>query len=268
MNSIRRTDRPIREVNNLQLILRQLTRNEDEFIHAHNKRGVFNLIGGISKILFGTLDAEDANYLTDKISQLENEQLDFLKLSKEQIMMVKSTLRSINSTLLTVSENERCFSKGLEEMANHINEQNGEIKEMFSSYSLVLNINEHSMQLSRAIDECRKGYEILIDAVVNSHKGIIQPQLITPAQIFEQIRQSQDDMPSDLSLPVPTSATYQYLLLRIVAIDVFLKGKCLCNPPGPRAGNRARHSVTDAVESTELTSLTSNAIQALPAGKR
>ena len=38
--------------------------------------------------------------------------------------------------------------------------------------------------------------------------------------------------------------------------------------PGPRAGNRARHSVTDAVESTELTSLTTNAIQALPAGKR
>jgi hypothetical protein len=69
-------------------------------------------------------------------------------------------------------------------------------------------------------------YEILIDAIVNSHKGIIQPQLIIPAQIFEQIRLNHD-MPSDLSLPVPTSATYQYLLLRTVAIDVFLQGKFL-----------------------------------------
>jgi hypothetical protein len=34
-------------------------------------------------------------------------------------------------------------------------------------------------------------------------------------------------MPSDLSLPVPTSATYQYLLLRIVATNVFLQGKFL-----------------------------------------
>ena len=33
-------------------------------------------------------------------------------------------------------------------------------------------------------------------------------------------------MPSDLSLPVPTSATYQYLLLRVVAIGV-LQGKFL-----------------------------------------
>jgi len=32
-------------------------------------------------------------------------------------------------------------------------------------------------------------------------------------------------MPSDFSLPIPTSAAYQYLLLRIVNFDVFLKGK-------------------------------------------
>ena len=227
LNTIRRTDGPLKEVRNLRSILTQLTRNEDEFIHARNKRGVFNFIGGISKILFGTLDAEDASYYTDKISQLENEQLDFLKLSKEQMTVVKSTLRSINSTLLTVSENEKRLSVGLEEMAKHINAQSEEIREIFGSYSLILTINEHSMQLGRAIDECRREYEILIDAVVNAHKGVMQPQLITPAQIFEQVKLSHDDMPSDLSLPVPTSATYQYLLLRIVSIDVFLQGAFL-----------------------------------------
>jgi hypothetical protein len=164
---------------------------------------------------------------TDKILQLETEQLDFLKLSKEQITVVKSTIMSMNSTILTVSENERCLFKGLEEMAKHINVQNEEIKEMFGSYSLVLTINEHSMQLSRSINECRKEYEILIDAVVNSHKGVIQRQLIAPAKIFEQVKLSREDMASDLSLPVPTSATYQYLLLRIVSIDVYLQGKFL-----------------------------------------
>jgi replicative superfamily II helicase len=174
--------------------------------------------------LFGTLDNEDANYYTDKISHLENEQLDFLKLSKEQITVVKTTLRSVNSTLLTVSENEKFLSKGLEEMAKHVIEQDGEIKEMSTAYSLLLTINEHAMQLNRAIDECRREYEILIDAVVNSQKGVIQPQLITPAQILEQVKISQADMPSDLSLPIPTSDTYQHLLLRTDSIDVFLKG--------------------------------------------
>jgi hypothetical protein len=80
-------------------------------------------------ILFGTLDNEDANYYSDKINSLENEQMDFLKLSKEQITVVKSTLRSLHSTLLAVSENERILSIGLEDMTKHINEQDGELKE-------------------------------------------------------------------------------------------------------------------------------------------
>jgi hypothetical protein len=114
----------------------------------------------------------------------------------------------------------------MEEMAKH-SEKDGEIKEMFSAYSLLLTINEHSIQLNRAIDECRKEYEILIYAVVNSQKGTIQRQLITPAQMLKEVKLSQADMPSDLSLPVPTSATYQHLVLRIISIDVFLKGNFL-----------------------------------------
>ena len=119
------------------------------------------------------------------------------------------------------------FSKSLEEMAKHVNEQDGEIREMFTAYSLLLPINEHVMQLNRAIDECRREYEILIDAVIDSQRGVIQPQRITPTQILEQIKTSQADMPSDLSLPNPASATYLNWLLRIVNIDVILKGKFL-----------------------------------------
>jgi vacuolar-type H+-ATPase subunit I/STV1 len=96
-----------------------------------SKEEFFNFIGGINKIFFGTMDSEDASYDAEKISRLEKEQIDFLRLSKEQITAVKATLRSMNSTLLAVSENERVLSQGLEEMAKHINERDGEIKEMF-----------------------------------------------------------------------------------------------------------------------------------------
>ena len=97
---------------------------------------------------------------------------------------------------------------------------------MFAACSL-LTINEQTMQLNRDIDECRRDYEILIDPVVNAQKGVLQPQLITPAQILEQVKISQADIPSDVSLPIPTSATYQHLLLRIVSIYIFLNGHFL-----------------------------------------
>jgi hypothetical protein len=52
--------------------------------------------------------------------------MEFLRLSKEQTSVVRSTLKSLNSTLLAVSDNERTFSRGLENMAKHMNEEDGE----------------------------------------------------------------------------------------------------------------------------------------------
>ena len=85
--SIRQTARPIKEVNDLRLILRQLTGNEDEPIHTRDKRGVFNFIGGISKILFGTLDNEDANYYTDKISHWKTSSWIFLNFQRNKLRL-------------------------------------------------------------------------------------------------------------------------------------------------------------------------------------
>ena len=222
----RYTNRQIQEIEELKLLIRQLTRN-GEGEHMRFKRGVFNFIGGISKILFGTMDDEDASYYAEKISSLEKEQIEFLKLSKEQITVVKSTLRSLNSTLLAVSENERILSKGLEEMARHVNERDGEIKDMFTGASMLLTVNEHNMQLERALSECRREYNILIDAIMNSQKGILQPHIVTPAQIMKQLKASQADIPSDLSLPIPMSATYQNLIVNIIDLDVFVKNNFL-----------------------------------------
>ena len=227
IKDIPHTYRQIQEIDNLRTLVRQLTKNEDDPIQSRYKRGVFNFIGGISKILFGTLDNEDANYYSDKISSLEKEQMEFLRLSREQITVVKSTLRSLNSTLLAVSDNERILSKGLEDMAKHVNEQDEQVKRMFTASSIMLTVNEHSMQLNRAIDECRREFEILIDAIMNSQKGVLQPQIITPAQIMKLMKASQADMPPELSLPLPLSAAYHHLVLRIIDLDVFFKGDFL-----------------------------------------
>jgi hypothetical protein len=64
------------------------------------------------------------------------------------------------------------------------------------------------MQLNRAIDECMREYEILIDAIMNSQKGVLQPQIITSAQIMKHVKASQADMPPELFLPLPLSAAY------------------------------------------------------------
>lgn len=124
-----------------------------------------------------------------------------------------------------MSENEKILSKGLDEMAKHVNEQDGQIRDMFTGTSMLLTVNEHNMQLERALDECRREYDILIDAILNSQKGILQPHIITPAQIISQMKASQVDMPAELALPVPLSATHQDLIVHILELEVFIRDK-------------------------------------------
>ena len=57
-------------------------------------------------------------------------------------------------------------------MAKHINELVDGIKEMFTGTSMLLTVNENTMQLEGAISEYRREYNILIDAIMNSQKGI------------------------------------------------------------------------------------------------
>jgi hypothetical protein len=64
------THRQFQETENLRTLVGQLANNEDDFIPFRHKRGVFNYIEGIAKILLGILDNEDANYDSDKINSL------------------------------------------------------------------------------------------------------------------------------------------------------------------------------------------------------
>jgi len=83
MRIARYTDRKVKEAEELKMLVRQWTRVEDKD-QTRFKRGVFSFVGGISKILSGTMDSNDASYYAEKVSNLEKEQLEFLSLSKEQ----------------------------------------------------------------------------------------------------------------------------------------------------------------------------------------
>jgi hypothetical protein len=83
------------------------------------------------------------------------------------------------------------------------------------------------MQLERAYEECRREYDILIDAILNSQMGILQPPIITPAQTVSQIKASQIDMSAEITLPVPLSASHQNFIVNILELEVFIRDKIL-----------------------------------------
>jgi hypothetical protein len=66
-----------------------------------------NFVGEKSKILFGTLTQSDARNYNKQINEVENEQKEFLHLSKEQMTIIKTTITSVNTTLQKVDQNDQ-----------------------------------------------------------------------------------------------------------------------------------------------------------------
>jgi hypothetical protein len=74
---------------------------------SRGRRGILNFVGEVSKVLFGTLDENDAEYYDEKIRHFESNSDDTTELLKQQVYVIKSTLGALNVTLADVEHNDQ-----------------------------------------------------------------------------------------------------------------------------------------------------------------
>jgi hypothetical protein len=112
-------------------------------------------------------------------------------------------------------------------MARDVTEYDGGIRKMFTSSAMLLLVNEHAAHLDRALGECRRDYEIIIEAVINAQKSVLQPHIITAMQITNQMKWNHADIPSHVTVPVPLGAAYRSFVVRMIVMDVVFMRKYL-----------------------------------------
>ncbi|KAK9721462.1 Baculovirus F protein [Popillia japonica] len=71
------------------------------------KRGYIDVVGKISKTLFGTLTTEDAEHFEILVSDLSQKQIEGVQILKQQTSIIKSTIDSVNSTLGYIERKEK-----------------------------------------------------------------------------------------------------------------------------------------------------------------
>jgi len=153
---------------------------------------------------------------------LEEEQLDCLKLSREQVIVVRSILGSVNQTLYDIATHEMLLPKELRTILNSLNVGNKKTEDTYASTALYLAVNSHAMRLHQAIGEVKNVYDTIILICLHWKNGIVHPQVLPAARLLEILRMSQDSFPHDLEVPIELSETYAYLLYTIISVDVFL----------------------------------------------
>lgn len=218
----------LEEIQDRRELLKQIIKvDDDEPKSARIKRGVFNFIGQASKFLFGTLDENDANYYQEKINQVEQEQLNMLKVAREQMTVVRSTLQTINSTFYKVALNEQKLKESLKEIVDHVNNETLVMQAVLRQTSLEVIINRHFIELESCIVQVREHYKILIDAVLNAQRGILQPEVMSPGRVIRAFQRSRSNFPKDLTIPVTLSMAQGHALLKISDVHIFVKRNIL-----------------------------------------
>ena len=170
-----------------------------------------NIGGEILQFLFGTLTQSDAKRYTQHIQKLEEEQQSFLRISQEQMVVLKSAITSFNITMRKVNRNERILTENLQRLNKIVVE---EISQMHNQVDSVMMINEYIQQIQRGIIECQHTFEILVDAFLHAQDGVIQPQLITITKVKDMM--NKEFLPDGLDFPSFPSLELSRLMTPII----------------------------------------------------
>jgi hypothetical protein len=81
--------------------------------------------------------------------------LDCLKLSREQIIVVRTTLRFVNQALHGIATNEMLLTKELRKILNSVNVGNEKFESKYAFTAFYLVLNSHVMRLRQAIGEVK-----------------------------------------------------------------------------------------------------------------
>jgi len=175
------------------------------------KRGILDLGGDILKFLFGTLSQSDAERYAHHIHTLEEEQRSFLRVSQDQVIVLRSAITSFNITMQNVNRNEKILNENLQSLNKMAVD---EINQMQIRLDSVLMLNENIQQIQRGLDECQHTFEILVDAFLHAQNGVVQPQLITMTTITDMMRE--ESLPEGLDFPSFPSLELSHLITPII----------------------------------------------------
>jgi hypothetical protein len=129
---------------------------------GRQKRVIFNLEGNVAHLLFELLDSDSEIFYNQKIAKLEEDKRDCLKLVREDTIVVRSTLNSINKALHDVSSNEVTLTNQLYKILTFMNTRNRKLENKYALTALILPLNSHVTGIQQAVIEVKDVYTTVI----------------------------------------------------------------------------------------------------------
>jgi hypothetical protein len=165
------------------------------------RRGALNFAGEISKILFGTLDADDANYYNEQIKHFEESSEDLTSLMKQLSSIVKASLGTFNETVSDLEYNSQVTKNGLIKLKSYMERIVTNTESRLNLLDLKITAEGHIAQVNSALSAMQRNIDLIIESVVNAQKAILQPQTVAQSLILEILKGSISAFPKETMTP-------------------------------------------------------------------
>jgi len=174
------------------------------------------------------MDEDDAKYCNEQIKLFGQNSGDTTTLLKQQLSVVGSSLGAVNNTLTDAEYNENLLKEGINRITMYMNNLKAETNEKMSLFGAKIEIEGHILRVNNAMQTLQRNHDLLIDSVVHAQKGVLQPQIISPATLMETIIKSVSAFAKDTASPIPMSKDSAHLLVRLYELQVYTKNGEWC----------------------------------------
>lgn len=181
--------------------------------HFRHRRGLFDAVGKIFKVLIGTLDSDDAEHYNNVINDLMNGERDMTSLLRTQSQVVQSTISNFNSTMINIQHVEETFNKNIQQMQLLATSVNSTLLEQ--------NIGDHITLLLLTFTELNREYSNLIDSILLAKQNILHPSVLTPEQILTELSKSKRNLPPNTNYPTILNKANIYKILNTLTLSVY-----------------------------------------------
>lgn len=187
------------------------------------KRGMIDTVGEAAKVLFGTMDHDDAMYYDDKIKEASYNQHELSKLEKEQAAVMISTIKIINKTINDVNNNQVSIIQSFDKIVEFQNLTRTVLQDKLNNMTIQTIINEYIELINIETFQLEIDVKELLQTIVDARQGEVHPSVINLKTLKSELESIRGKLPAGLSFPLTINDDSIHSFFDIFSVCVYIK---------------------------------------------
>ncbi|XP_034946221.1 uncharacterized protein [Chelonus insularis] len=184
---------------------------------VREKRGLFNFVGQLSKILFGTMSSDDAIYYNNEIDAIHRDNKRISELFRNQTYILQLTIHKTESLFREHSEKFNKINSNFQSIDKNI-QKILETENIIQKDTVITDI---CLEIELALIEFSRNVNMIVQSISFAKIGQINSQLLTPDLLMSSIKLIKDERgANEMPIALHQGNYFEYLEISDVSISV------------------------------------------------